>query len=170
MRRPHSWEHIEGFRLDFDSCPSHPLLLNGPVIALSIHTVLSLGLPTCISHHCRSHPSGQTGAEAAQHLLQARGGGLSLGLELSLGLVLVEVVGPLLLMGRGDRAGAPGALLDRSAPLTGVGRVIGALPVRRGRAGPLVGERRGRALVLRQEIGLVRDAVARRGPGRGVGG
>lgn len=89
--RPHSSrEHIEVFRLDFGSCSDHPLLLNGPVIPLAIHTVLSL----CISHHCRR----QTRAKAAQHLLQAQGGGLSMGMELSLGLV-VEIVGPLVLMG-----------------------------------------------------------------------
>lgn len=128
-RRPHSWEHINGFRLDFGPCPAHPVLLNGPVIPLSIHTVLSLNLAMCISRHCRRHHSRQTGAETAQDLLHAWGGGLSLRLELSVNLVLVEVVGPLLLMGRRDGARAPGALLHRRAPLAGICLAIGALSV-----------------------------------------
>lgn len=168
MRRsPHSWEHVEGFRLDFGSWPTHPLLLTDPVVPLSIHRVLSLGLPMWISQHCRGRRSGQTGVEAAQHLLQGQGRGLGYRQELCLGLVLVLVEGPLLLMGRGDGAGAPGALLDRSAPLTGVGFI--AAFSGRGRAGTLEGGRCGGTLVLGQEKGLIRDAVARRGSWRGVG-
>lgn len=120
-RRPHSWEHIEGFRLDFRSCPAHSLLLNGPIVPLSVHTVRPLSLPMCISHHCSRHHSGLTGGEAVQHLLQAWGACLDLGLELSLSL---KVVGSLLLMRQGDGAWAARALLDGSASLIRIGLVI----------------------------------------------
>lgn len=164
-RWPHDWDHTEGVGVNLD--PNPPLLLDDPLTFLSIHTVLSLGLPMCTSHHCRGHRSGETGAESPI-LLQARGGSLNLRLKLSQGLVLVEVVGSLLLVGRGDGAGAPGPLLDRGAPLTGVDWVIGALSMRRGRTGTLMGRRSG-MLVFWQEIGLICDAVARRGSWRRVG-
>lgn len=130
MRRsPHGWKHIEVLRLDLGR-PAHPLLLDGPVILPPIRTVLSLGRPVSISPHGIRQSSGWAGAEAPQHLLQARGGARGLGLELC--LVLLKVVGPLLLLERGDGAGAgaSGALLDGSGSRTWVGRVVGALPVR----------------------------------------
>lgn len=61
------------------------------------------------------------------------------------------------------------ALLHRSASLTGMIVVMGTFPIRRSRAGSLVRDRRGRA-VMRLEEGVRCKAVAGRGSRGGVGG
>lgn len=163
---PHRWDHVNGLRFELRAGPVQLLMGNSPVVPVTIRTVLPWSLSQRASHHCWMDRTGKVGAEAAQYLRQT----LSLGLKLSLSLVLVKAVGPLLLLGGWDGAGAPGALLDRGAPMRGVARVKRALSLRRGGAGTLVWERRGGALVMRLEEGLVCDAVARRGSWRGVGG
>lgn len=151
-RRPHSWEHVEGLRFDLSSTPTHLFLFNSPVVTLAIYTVLYFG------------PSWT----AIQNLVQARGCGLNLRVKLSLSLVLVQVVGPLLIVGWWDGARTPGALLNRSALLTRVGLTVEPFAsLRRDRPGTLMGEWWSRT-ILWLEIGLIRDAVSRWGSWRGV--
>lgn len=120
------------------------------------------------SDPCRSPTFGQNRTKSVQPLLKSLWCCLNMGLKLSLGLILVDVVGPLQLVGRWDGTGAPGALLDGRTPVAGVGLVKTALSLWRGGARTLVGKRRGGALVMRLQEGLVCDAVARRGSRGGV--
>lgn len=130
-RRPKFRDHVKGFRLQFSFCPVQLLLLSSPVKSRFVCTILALGLPLRISCHGCLSRSLETGTETGQHL-QGRGVGRSLR------LVLVEIVGSLLPVMPGDGAGAPGALLDRSASLTGLRLVMGAFSMGRGGAGSLV--------------------------------
>lgn len=162
-RRPKCREHVNGFRLPFIFHPVQFLLFSSPVKTSLIPTIPSLGLPLWISCHGCLSRSLETRTGTGQHL-QARGVGMSQR------LVLVEIVGSLWPMMPGDRAGASGALLYRSASLTGLRLVMGAFSMGRGRARSLVRNWWHGAGILRLKKTVFCDAVALRSSGRRVSG